>query len=346
MTSPAPAIQQLPFGAMSAKIVYACAELGIADLLAGGSRTSAELARRTRAHGPSLRRLLRALAGLGVVAQVEHDRFELTELGTPLRSDAPGSVRRLVMMLCGPESGRTWDELVPSVRAGECAWERAHGMAWVEFYERYPEQAETFNRAMAEHTRDAAPGIIAAADFSRFDSVLDLGGGDGTLIAEILRAEPGLEGVLCDLPAGLEAAAGTLAAAGVADRCRVAPCDFFESVPDGADAYVMKQVLHDWDDGRAAAILRNTRAAMAPDARLLIVERTLPGLVGEADAQTLLIDILMLLNTGGRERTEQEFRCLLDATGFAEVTFGDAIPPFDYRVIEAISGRTGPRSRT
>jgi hypothetical protein len=331
------------FGAMTAKIVYAAAELGIADRLTAGPATSGQLARRTGTHGRSLRRLLLALAGLGIVAQLEPDRFELTELGRPLAAGDARSMHALVTMLCGPESWRSWDELVPSLRSGTPAWELAHGRSWVEFYARNPEQSANFNRAMAEHTRDAAAGILAAADFSRFDTELDLGGGDGTLIAEILRAVPHVNGVLCDLPAGLASAADTLTAAGVADRCHVAPGDFFVSVPDGAEAYVLKQVLHDWDDERAGVILRNCRAAMAPHARVLIVERTLPELVSADDAQTLVIDILMLVTPGGRERTERQFGELLDAAGLVLVACTEPIAPFGYRVMEAIRSDTPPR---
>ena len=273
MTAP---VMQLPFSAMSARVVHACSALGLADLLDDGPRSGAQLARATGAHAPSLRRLLRALAGLGVVEQVGADRYALTDAGRPLRAADPGSIRRLMLTLCGPEAGRSWNELVPAVLTGECGWDRAHGMSWVDFYARDADAAAVFNGAMAEHTRDAAPGLLAAARFSRFRTVVDVGGGDGTLLAAILRAAPGAEGVVYDLPAGLADAAGTLGRAGVADRCRVTPGDFFDVVPEGADAYVLKQVLHDWDDGRAVAILRSCRAAMGPCARLLVLERLVP----------------------------------------------------------------------
>ena len=162
-------------------------------------------------------------------------------------------------MLCGPENWRSWGELVAGVRSGEAPWELAHGVPWVEYYEQNPKRAEGFNRAMAEHTRAAAPGILAAAELARFDTVMDVGGGDGTLIAAALSAHPQLAGVLFDLPVGLGAAASTLEAAGVAERCRLVQGDFFASVPEGADAALLKQVVHDWDDERAARILGNVR---------------------------------------------------------------------------------------
>jgi SAM-dependent methyltransferase len=238
-------------------------------------------------------------------------------------------------MLCGTEDWRSWDELAPSVRTGERAWDRAHGVPVFEYYARHPEGSARFNAAMAEHTREAAPAIVARGDFARFGTVMDVGGGDGTLVAAIIRAHEELEGIVFDVPAGLASADATLAAAGVADRCRLVAGDVFASVPAGADAYVLKQVLHDWDDERVAAILRNCRAAMRPGARLLVLERTVPELVGADDARTLLLDVLMLVLTGGRERTEREFRGLLEAAGFATATFSEPLEPSGYRLIEA-----------
>ena len=325
------------FGAMAAKVVYAAAELRVADLLAEGVQTSEELAERTGTHGPSLRRLVRALAGMGVLTQTGAERFQLV----PARPTAPRRRARL-----GPRAGADapWTGILaelgragcPSVRTGETGWERAHGMPLYQLYERLPEQSATFNAAMAQQTRAVAPAIIAAYDFSRFGTVVDVGGGDGTFLAELLHAHPDLHGVLFDLPAGLAGAAGTLTAAGVADRCQVVPGDFFASVPGGADAYAMKQILHNWDDERAIAVLRNCREAMAPTARLVVLERVLPELVSVDDRQSeaLLLDIQMLVVAGGRERTEQEFRSLLDAAGFTLTALTEPLPPHGYRVIE------------
>jgi hypothetical protein len=330
------------FNAMAAKILYAAAELRLADLLAVGVQSSPDLAEQTHTHEPSLRRLLRALAALGIVNQTAPDRFELAELGSQLRTDAADSVRAVVLTRAGPEFWSSWNELPASLRTGETGWDRANGMPPYEFFERHPRQSATFNTAMAQNTRDMAPALLAAYDFSRFGTVLDLGGGDGTLLVEILRAEPGLKGVLFDLPAALVSAAGTLEGAGVADRCRVVPEDFFVRVTEGADAYVLKQILHNWDDERAVAILRNCRAAMAPHARLLILERVLPELVTVDRPQSLLLDIQMLVVTGGRERTQEEFRGLLEAAGFALTALSDRLPPHDFRVIEGTPTAGGP----
>jgi SAM-dependent methyltransferase len=329
------AVHDAVFAAMAAKILFAAAELELPELLAAGPRTSAELADRTDAHAPSLRRLLRALAGLGAVEQPDTDRFQLTALGGSLRAQAPDSAHAVLTMLCGPENWRSWGELVAGVRSGEPPWELAHGVSWIEYYEQHPERAAGFNRAMAEHTRAAAPGILAEADLARFDTVMDVGGGDGTLLAEALSAHPQLTGLLFDLPVGLGSAAATLEAAGVAERCRLMPGDFFVSVPAGADACLLKQVLHDWDDEPAATILGNVRRSLAPDGRVLVVERMLPELVGEADVPALLLDLLMLTVTGGRERTLREFQDLFAAAGLELAAVTEPIPPFDYRVLEA-----------
>jgi hypothetical protein len=334
---------EMAVGSVSAQVVHAAAELGIADLLADGPRTSAQLGERVAAHEPSLRRLLLALAGLGILEQIEGDRFALTDSGRSLRSAGPDSQRAFVRMLCGPEMLRSWTELVPAVRDGAPAWERAHGMPVFEYYGRHPESAAIFNAAMADHTRAAAPAIVAAGRFSRFRTLVDVGGGDGTLVAEILRAEPGLEAIVFDLPEGLEAAPATLAAAGAADRCRVQAGDFFAAVPAGADAYVLKQILHDWDDERAVAILRSCRAAMAPSARLLVVERVLSEPVTPADAPSLLADLVMLAVTGGRERTEREFRALLGAAGMSVTSVTEPLP-LGYRLIEAAPLDGGARA--
>lgn len=236
-----------------------------------------------------------------------------------------------------PEFWRSWGELVPSIRTGTTGWELAHKVSWLEYYRQHPEDWTMFNSHMSQHTRDAAPAIAAALDFSRFHTVVDIGGGDGTLIAEILRTHRRLQGVVFDQPEVLATLGATLATAGVADRARADPGDFFVSVTRGADAYLMKFIRHDWDDERAVAILRNCREAMTPGGRVLIVERVLPEQVTAAEVPDLLSDILMLVATGGKERTEKEYRDLLAAAGFDLTSVTEPLPPFNYRVIEASS---------
>lgn len=331
--TPRSPLLELAFGYMPAQLIHAAAEIGLADALAGGPRPSAELAKETGTHAPSLYRLLRGLTGLGVVEQKERDLFALTAEGQRLRADAPDSIRALIRLFCGPAVWRTWGDLTGTLRTGEYAWERATGKTPFEFFETETELSTTFNAAMAEHTRDVAPGIIEAHDFGRYRTVADLGGGDGTLLAAIVRATPGLRGVLFDTPAGLAAAEGRLR--DVADRTEIIAGDFFESVPAGADAYVLKSVIHDWDDRKAAAILRTCRAAMSPDARMLILEQVMPELVTPETRGVVHNDLNMLVSTGGRERTGAEFRELLEDAGFGAVSLTGPLPPSAYHVIEA-----------
>ncbi|MFC5753725.1 methyltransferase [Actinomadura rugatobispora] len=325
----------LAYGFMPAQVLYAAAETGVADALAAGPRTGEDLAKETGTHAPSLRRLLRALASLGVVEQRDTDLFELTPLGAGLKSDDPGSVRGLVRLFCGPEVWNSWGDLVGTLRSGEPAWERVTGMTSFEFMAANEELAGTFNTAMAQHTRAVAPAVVENGDFGRFRTIADLGGGDGTLLAAILGAVPDASGILFDLPAGHAGAERTLNEAGVADRCRVVSGDFFESVPEGADAYVLKSVVHDWDDEKAAAILRRCREAMRPDARVLLVEFVMPEVVTPEDSGNVMSDINMLVVLRGRERTERDFRDLLGAAGFGLTAITGPLPPSGYRVIEA-----------
>lgn len=323
----------LVFGYMPAQMLHAAAELRVADALADGPRTSAELAEETGTHAPSLYRLLRGLTALGVVDQKERDLFALTAEGQRLRTGVPGSIRSLILLFCGPDVWRTWGDMTETLRTGEYAWKRVTGRTSFEFFESHAELAATFNEAMSEHTRAVAPGVIEAHDFARYGTVADLGGGDGTLLAAILRANPGVRGMLVDLPSGLKAAPERLA--DVADRAEIVPGDFFESVPAGADAYVLKSVIHDWDDEKAAEILRNCRAAMDPGARLLLLEQVMPEMVTPETEGIVRNDLNMLVSTGGRERTEGEFRDLLEGTGFTGVTLTGPLSPSAYRVIEA-----------
>lgn len=338
-TSPGPVHLLFPLlQMMAAKTINAAAELGIADRLAEGVCTTDALADRTGTHAPSLRRLLLTLAGLGIVTQTAADRFELADLGQPLREDAPDSVRGLVLMGGGPETWRSWEQLVPSLRTGTPAWDLAHGMSWTEYYARNPGPAAVFHRSQAEHTRDTTPGIMATADFSRFRKVVDVGGGDGTLLSRILLDHPELEGVLFDTPVGLAGADSTLTDADVKRRCQVVEGDFFEKVPAGGDAYLLKEILHDWDDRQTVAILRKIRSAISADGRLLVIERRLPetAVPGRNESHWYLRDILMLVVTGGRERTEREFGRLFEEAGFKLDQSTEPFPPFGYCLFEGV----------
>ncbi|WP_338742888.1 methyltransferase [Actinomadura luteofluorescens] len=327
-------LMDLAFGFMPAQMIHVATEIGVADAFTDDRpRSSTELAEATGTHAPSLHRLLRGLTGLGVVEQKEPDLFALTEEGRRLRADAPDSIRSLIRLFCGPQVWRTWGDMAETVRTGEYAWERVTGSTPFEYFASDAELSVTFNRAMAEHTRDVAPAVIEAHDFGRYGTVADLGGGDGTLLAAILLAVPGLRGVLFDLPSGLADSSGTLA--DVAERAEIVPGDFFEAVPERADAYVLKSVIHDWDDEKAAAILRNCRAAMGPGDRVLLLEQVMPEMVTPGSGGIVNNDLNMLVATGGRERTEAEFRELLNSAGLTAVSLTGPLRESAYHVIEA-----------
>jgi hypothetical protein len=301
-------------GARVTQLIYVAAKLGIADQLKDGSKSSEELAESVGAHPRALFRVLRALASLGIFAENAENRFELTPLGALLQSEVPGSLRAYAIM-----NGETWwwrayGELLGSVRTNRTAFDRVHGMTSFDYFERHVEAAEIFHEAMTNLTVPDSSAIVAAFDFSWTATVVDLGGGHGAFMATILRAYPHIRGILVDLPAAIDGAKRVMASEGLMDRCEFVTQDFFASVPGGGDLYTMKDILHDWDDDRAIALLRTCRRAMADDSRLLLVERVIPP--GNVPHPGKLLDVTMLVITGGRERTEAEFRGLLEAAGF------------------------------
>lgn len=328
---------QLVFGYMASQVIHVAARLDIAELLADGPKASDALAEATGTDPSALYRFLRGLACVGLVEEPEAGRFALSDFGTLLRADHPDSVRNLTMLFCGGEVWENWAHLLDSVKTGKPVYELLHEQRPFEAMADNPEFSEIFNEAMSEGTRQAAPGVVAAYDFSRFRTLVDVGGGDGTLLAAILAATPGLQGVLVDLPPGLARATERLGVAGVEDRCDIMPCDFFESVPTGADAYLIKSVIHDWDDERATTILRNCRRSIAHDGRLLVLESILPPKVDrspETLGAVLVGDLNMLVSAGGRERTEAEFSVLLEAAGFRLSNIIDIAPPAYVNLIE------------
>jgi len=327
-------IELINAGAMS-QAACAAAELGIADLLASGPKRVDELARASGCHAPSLHRLLRALASLDLCAEREDGAFALTALGALLRSDAPDSLRSWTM-LCGKYLWPVWGKLLHSVKTGESARKLVgEAEGFTELAE--DEQAALiFNRAMAELTGLIAAEVVRRCRFDGMRRIVDVGGGYGALLAAVLEAQPGARGVLLDLPHAIEGARKHLAASGLAERCEFAVGDFFESVPAGADAYLLKAVLHDWDDDRSVRILRNCRIAVPREGKLLIIERVvLPRFeacwLHHAIAR---MDLTMLVGFPGRERTEREFRQLLATSDFKLTKVTPT--SLDYAVIEAV----------
>jgi hypothetical protein len=329
-----PMLQQLIFGFFPSAVLSVAVRLRIPDLVADGPRSSDDLAATTNTHPPSLYRLLRALAYLGILEESGSDHFGLTDMGALLRSDVPGSMAATTQLFCGEHVWRAWGDLMAGVETGRPSYER--GIVAEPFEN--PEGSRNFNQAMSEGTRREAPGIIGSYDFTQFSTIVDVGGGDGTLLAEILAATSGLQGVLLDSATGTAQAPERLRAAGVDDRCDIVVGDFFESVPDGADAYIMKSVIHDWDDDRCVTILSNCRQAMKAHGKVLVVEPVLPDTVKPSFALlgVIMSDLNMLVNTGGKERTEEEFAGLLHAADLEPGAVSRVPKPSTLSVIEGL----------
>jgi hypothetical protein len=309
---PAAVLTQMAFAALLTQALYVAAKLGIADLLAGGPRPVAELAAETETHERSLYRVLRSLAGAGVFAEVAPRTFGLTPLAGPLRADAPGSVRNGMIFMGEPWHFNVWSNMMHSVRTGKTAWGRTHGAEVFEYFAANPGHAEIFNGAMTDMSVGTAPVVVEAYDFSPFGTLADIAGGHGYLLAQILKANPNLSGILFDVPPVIEGAAAMLEREGVSERVERVAGDFFASVPR-ADAYIMKHIIHDWDDERAGLILRNINEAMGPAGRVLIVETIVPE--GNEPHYSKLLDLEMLTSPGGVERTAEEYAALLAAAG-------------------------------
>ncbi|MFI8308354.1 methyltransferase [Streptomyces sp. NPDC085927] len=339
--SPAPdrdRIARLVCGHMATRVVGAAASLGIADLLGDAERPAAEIAEAAGCHPGATERLLRALTALELVTECRPGHFRLTPTGTLLRTDHPGSMHSFAGMCTDAAMLDAWRDLDTAVRTGRSVFADVFGTDFFGHLANDPALSERFNAAMRQGTRLAARALPMAYDFGRFSTVTDVGGGDGTLLAAILRTHPGLHGVLCDSAAGLAQAEPTLSAAGVADRCTTRECDFFREVPAGSDAYLLKSILHDWDDERAELILRNCRAAMGEQGRLLIIEPVLPAVVDPSSELAYLSDLNMLVNLGGRERTRDDFSALCASAGF-ELADVVSLAPARFSLIEAVPFR-------
>ena len=298
----------LVFGFFPAQVVQTLARLGVPDALGDGSLDLDGLAARTGAHPDALARLLRAATGLDLTTRTPDGAYALTPGGQLLRTGVPGSIGNLAQLFCGDPVWRAWGELEWSVRTGEPSFEKLTGRSAFDHMADDPTMNAIFTEAMAEGTRMAAAGIVAACDLTGVSTLADVGGGNGTLLAAFLDAHPHLRGILFDSPSG--------ATAIVDDRCEVVTGDFFVSVPT-ADAYVMKSVIHDWDDERSVTILSRVREAMPAHGVLFLVEPVLrddPEVLGD-QRMLLMSDLNMLVCLGGRERTQEQFTDLLTAAG-------------------------------
>jgi len=304
--------------------------LRVADHLSGRARSAGELAALTESHPDSLYRLLRALAAVGVFREDEDRKFALTPMGDCLRTDSATPLEAWAEVVGSPYFWQAWGHLLHSVQTGENAFQDLNGKDVWQFRAQHPEYGATFDRAMTQLSRGSAEAAIRAYDFSVFRHIVDVGGGQGLMLAAILHAHPHLRGTLFDQPHVVAGAKAVLTERGIIDRCRIVGGSFFEMVPEGADAYLMRVVIHDWEDDEAIAILKVCRRAMGETAKLLLIER-LVAPPNEMPA-TKFSDLNMLVSPGGRERTREEFSDLFARSGF-ELT--GVAPAGTHNVIEA-----------
>jgi O-methyltransferase domain/Dimerisation domain len=311
---PTIALRRLVNGYQVTQAIHVAVTLGIADLLRDGPRSSGDLADATQSHAPSLHRVLRALAAVGVLHEGDDGRFALTELGEGLRSDAAEPVGGWAAYVGRPAHFQAWGALLEAVRTGENAFASVHGCDVWEYRVHHPEDGAIFDRAMTDTSRRANRELLDAYDFGHFARAVDVGGGHGAFLAAVLAAHRELHGVLFDQPHVVADAPAVLDAAGVRDRCEIAAGSFFDGVPAGGDAYLLKAIVHDWEDDDALRILRGVRAAIADGGAVLVVERELGPPNTEPEAK--LSDLNMMVGPGGRERTRDEFAALFAESGF------------------------------
>jgi len=313
------ALYQLAIGHYVSRALELAARLGLADLLHDAPRSAAELAEASGTNAAALRRVLRLLVSVGVFDEDGAGRFSLTPMGELLRSGVEGSMRSAIRLFAGVDMQDSWKELEYCVRTGQPAFRKTNpdGDPFTNIAAT-PEREAVFDEAMAAFTQRTAIAVAATYDFSRFGTIADIGGGNGALLIGILSAHRAAKGIVFDLPRATARARVEIERAGLASRCDVVSGSFFEAVPPGADAYLLKHVIHDWDDERANAILCRCRAAMSDDATLLLVEGVYPERIDRSlgSRGSAANDVNMLVCTGGRQRSEREFRELYAAAGF------------------------------
>ncbi|WFU42791.1 methyltransferase [Bradyrhizobium sp. CB82] len=305
---------QMGMGGAVANIVHIAAKLGLADHLADRPKTAVELAGPSALHAPSLHRLMRTLASLGLLTEGDQLRFSLTELGEALKSDAPGSARSTLLMTGSSWAASGFAHFLHSLQTGRTGFEKAQGMPFFDYLAQHPEAASVFSEAMVGLHGAEPPAVAAAYDFSKFRTIVDVGGASGNMLAAVLGRYKEPRGLLFDRPHVVVDAEKLLKAHGLMGRVTVEAGDFFQSVPSGGDAYVLSHILHDWNDDQSLTILGHCRKAMRPDGRLLVVEMVLP--LGDAPHPGKILDMVMLALVGGQERTEAEYASLLHKAGF------------------------------
>lgn len=307
-------LMQMVSGYWISKIIYAAAKIGLADHLANGPKTADELAGPTGTHAQSLHRLMRTLGGLGVLTSADDRTYSLTPMGEALKTGAPGSARSVALSFGSPAFVLAFEEIMHSLKTGETGFEKAFGMPVFDYFAQHTDEASLFSETMVGLNGGEAVAVAEAYDFSGVGSVVDVGGATGNMLAAILARHEGPRGILFDMEHVVADAPALLEKSGVADRVTIESGSFFESVPAGADAYVLSHIIHDWDEEKCLTILGNIRKAMKPDSRVLIVEMVLPP--GDTPHPGKILDIVMLVCPGGLERTPDEYDELLSKAGF------------------------------
>lgn len=306
-------IMQMSMGAMVTQAIYVAAKLGVADVLADGDKHIDDIATNCGAHSPSLYRIMRSLASMGVFTETAARTFANTPLSEVLRGNIPGSMRDSMIFMGEPWHYNVWGNMLHTATSGGTAWKKTHGEEVFEWFAHEPEASEIFNGCMSELSAGAAPAIVAAYDFSDFDTIVDIAGGHGFLLSQILNANPELKGILFDQEHVIAGAGEMLQKHGVADRVETVAGDFFVEVP-AADAYIMKHIIHDWDDERAIKIMQTIHRAMKDGGKLLLSEMVIPE--GNGPHPGKMLDLEMLTSAGGLERTEAEYARLFERSGF------------------------------
>jgi len=328
-----PALFQMATGYWLSQAIYVAAKLGLADLLKDAPKSCSAMAAATGADRQSLFRLMRALSTAGVFAHVQNDSFSLSSAGDRLQSSVPGSLRTLVMTL-GEIHYQAWGDLLHSIQTGSPAFNHVFGAGLFEYLQRNADAADTFNGGMTDVSSMLAYAVLMAYDFSRIPSIVDIGGGQGKLLRSIIQINPEIKGTVFDLEPAIEVAKQGFGSNPCTGRYSTVAGDFFESVPEGAHAYILCGVIHDWDDEHCVRILKNCRSAMNDSGRLLLVETVVPET--GANCFSKLLDLNMLVMTGGRERTKSEFCALFNAADYKLTRIVPTMAP--QSVIEAIPG--------
>ena len=294
-------------------ILYVAAKLSVADHLAKEAKRADELAAVTKTHAPSLGRFMRTLAHLGLVTEDETARFALTPLGEALKTGAQGAARSAVLTLASPWITGGWERLLESVQTGRPGLEQALGMPIFDWLARHPEEASLFSETMVSFHGTEPAAVAAAYDFSGMATIVDVGGATGNLLAAILAKHSGCRGILYDLPHVVRDAPKLIQARGLADRVTIESGSFFERIPQGGDAYLLSHIIHDWTEEQCLTILGHCRRALKPTGRVMIIEMVLPA--GNVPHPGKMLDMMMLVGPGGQERTEPEYRDLLNKAG-------------------------------